>query len=215
MKVILITILILCGCNAHAIDKVNHLSIGLDLSQFYYFTNFKPRFNGAVIAQYKPCRFLAFNASCFINNIQDERRFGYSQLKDYENHGTCFKGGFDGSVRISRNREFRAFMGLQAAAVSFRESGRFELDNGYWGHHQSVFSTPSRTYGVGELNMGLQFMRKKWIFRPQFYMFLAKDDKKVSYHNDVNDGYRSPFVPGYGYNRRGVNFILMYSLGDE
>lgn len=208
-------ILMLYCFNANAIDKVHQLSVGLDLSQFYYLTNIKPGFNAAVFGQYKPFRFLSLHASCFINNISDERRYGYSQLKDYENHGMCLKAGFDGSLRISRNRDFRAFMGLQFGAISFRESGRFELDNGYWDSHHYVFSTPSRAYQVAEFNIGLQYTKKNWIFRPQFYMFLAKDDKRVSYHNEIADGYYSPFVPGYGYQRKGVNFILMYRFNQE
>jgi len=198
--------------NCHAIDKLNQLSLGIDLSQFNYYFNKKTGFNAAIVGQYKPYRFLGLNASCFINHIDDERKMGYPQLYDFKARGMCFKAGFDGSMRISRNRQLRAFMGLQLGVISFRESGRFVLENNYWGAHHYVFSSPYRTYQVAEFNAGLQFTKNKWTFRPQFYCFLGKEDKKVSYHNDIVEGYKSPFVPGYGYNRRGVNFIVMYRL---
>jgi hypothetical protein len=212
MKKLMVLLFICPAFSSFGFDKISQAYLGLDLSQFNYMVSKKAAFNAGLFGQYKPFSFLSLNASMIVNNVYEERGQGYSQLEDYESHGFCFKAGFDLSLRISRNRKSRAFWGYNGAVINSRESGRFVLDNLYWSPHNYGYQLPSRTFYAAEWVLGFQFEGRKLVFRPQFYGLFNVHDKKISYNDEVAQGYRSPFIPGFGYVRGGINFILMYRL---
>lgn len=186
---------------------------GIDLSQFVYFTGpNKKGFNGGAFYQFQPFRFLAFNASGFVNNVYWQRNQGYAELVDYESHGLAVKAGLELSLRLSRSKNSRLFFGYQEAMISYRESGRFFVDGLYWGVHERAFNLPARTYLATEWIFGFEFCKDKWIFRPQFYGMFADHDARISSHDEVVTGYKSPFIPGFGFIRGGVNLLLLYKL---
>ncbi len=186
---------------------------GIDLSQLNYLvTTKKQGFNAGLFYQYQPFRFLSLNASVFSNHVFTKRRQGYRELVAYESRGTCFKLGFDVSLRLNRNKSTRVFWGYQKGLIHGRESGRFFAGNQYWGDHNFEYATKARNYLVTEWIFGFQFGNRNLVFRPQFYGMFAKDDDRISKRHDIVENYHSPFIPGYGFIRGGINFLLLYRL---
>jgi hypothetical protein len=195
------------------VPKARQLNVGLDLSQFSYLLDQKKKeLNVGIFAQYKPYYLLGFNTSLIYNHVRSPRSNGYKNLEDYHSRGTCLKLGFDLSIRLSRRkRDTRGFIGYQACLVGYKESGRFEIDN-YWGKYTSDFETRWRTGYAGEVIFGFQFLKGRWLLRPQVYIVFDNNDRRISRNDAVLNGYSSPFVPGFGYRRGGLNFILVCKL---
>jgi len=199
--------------SAQVFEKTNSLNLGVDISPLNYMVSERKRaFNTGFFAQFKPYRFLSFNSSFFIHHVEDVRGQGYPNLTHYASQGHCAKLGFDISLRLNRKKTSRLFMGYQKAWVNYKESGNFILDNGYWGHHEKIFNTGYRDYLVTEFIAGFQFENKHWVFRPQVYNIFFKDDRKISYHDNIVQGYRSPFIPGFGFKRGGINLLFLYKI---
>lgn len=199
--------------------RINQLNVGLDLSQFNYFVGpNKKGFNGSAMAQYKPYYFLGFSASCFYNNVRFQRDQGYRDLLEYDCSGIGTKLGTELSLSLSRKkRDNRMFLGYQVAFVQFRESGLFVKQEQYWGNYYHGFNSKSKQFVANEIIGGFQFSKGKFKIRTQFYGIFFADDSRVSYDHDIIQGYRSPFLPGYGFKRGGLNLFLLYSfwLGND
>ena len=215
-KLFLILFLFIClqGYSQQMFEKINMWHAGIDVGQFTYLvTTEKKGFNAAVTGQYKPFYFLALNSSFTYNDINRLRRNGYDKLVEYHSRGACLKLGFDVSVRLSRKeRNTRAFIGCQFLHTIYSESGRFQIEN-YWGDHIRTFEVKDRYINAGEIILGFQFAKKRWLLRPQFYFINLKDDIKFSNNDEIVKGYYSPFIPGFGFNRGGLNLIFAYRIG--
>jgi hypothetical protein len=208
---------ILGDCRAYADSssspKIRQLNVGLDLAQFnYYLDTHKTGFNAGGFAQYKPYYFLGLNAALVYNNVHTTRSNGYFNLKSYNSRGICLKLGFDASVRLSRRkRDTRALIGFQSDLVAYKESGSFVIEN-YWGNHINTFETRTRLVRVTEINFGFQFLFGRCILRPQVYSIFGMDDESASRNESVMRNYSSPFIPGLGFRRGGLNLLLVYTL---
>ncbi|MES2618524.1 MAG: hypothetical protein V4613_11640 [Bacteroidota bacterium] len=189
-------------------------SLGLDISQFNYLIGTGSKgFNAGVCGQYQPYRFLSINTSLMHNSVNYQRGKWYDRLEKYHSEGVCFKLGFDLSVKISKGeKNTRAFFGYQGMITRYKESGQFEIDN-YWGKYTNTYETKIRQKLAREVIFGLQYNKKQWIIRPQIFSIFAMDDIRISPNDDIVKGYKSPFIPGFGFRRGGINLIVMYRLG--
>jgi hypothetical protein len=195
---------------------IQQFNAGIDLAQFTYNLHPETRgLNAGLFAQYKPFYFLGFHANLIYNNVRSQGSQDYYNLFDYQSRGTCLKLGSDLSLRLGvRRRDTRAFIGGQVSLVRYEESGRFQWEN-YWGEHDQPFNTGFSTAVAGEFLCGLQFQMKKCIFRTQFYIVSNPDNRYISSNDSVLEGYKSPFIPGLGYWRRGLNLVLLYKFLPE
>ncbi len=195
--------------------RINQWRIGADLSQFYYvFGAGKTDVNASICGQYKPFYFLSLNSSFIYNSVNNQMGKGYINLNDYHCNGASIKLGFDLSIKISRdNKNTRAFIGIHGLYTRYRESGNFEIDN-YWGKHVKMLETNPRHGFAKEFVFGIQFSKKRWSVRPQIYAIYVRDDQRISRNDNIAYEYYSPFVPGFGYDRVGLNLILFYNLGN-
>jgi hypothetical protein len=196
--------------------KINQFYIGADLSQFTYIKH--SAFNAGIAAQYKPFYFLSLNSALGYNNVSRFRAVKYRNMVEYNSRGGFLKLGFDLSLRLSKeNRNNRIFIGFQTMLIDFKESGRFEIKN-YWDTVSIPFKAEPRVAIANEIIFGFQASYKRWLIRPQFYVTLENDDKRVSYNDKASmgyfdkflTGYRSPFIPGFGFRRGGLNMLVMY-----
>jgi len=190
-------------------------SAGIDLSQFnYMLSQEKLNLHIAGSVQYKPVYFFTINTVFGYNNTRDERGQGYAELEKYNSKGGYAKLGFDLSLGISpRYQNKRLFFGYQWGFLRFSESGEFVKKNPYWSDFKYPFIRDVKNYSAGEFVFGYQWISRIWGLRIQGYGMTLKSDNRISNDNSVVNGYRSPFIPGYGYSRGGVNLILLYRLG--
>lgn len=217
-KSILFTLLII-GHNVKALSpfqKSNEWSAGLDISQFNYFINpGKKGLNMGIIGQYRPYRFLSLNGALIRNYTGAQRGQAIGYLNEYISKGSCIKLGFDVSLKIGKSPHgTRLFFGYQGMAIRYNEAGRFEKTN-YWGTYTQNFETETKTVFAREVIFGLQFRSGRITIRPQVYSIFLKDDIRISHDNTIVEGYKSPFVPGLGFRRSGLNFIMLYRFGQD
>lgn len=216
MRNLLASIIFLYYIPAYALSapfKLNQWNIGTDLSQaLYIFGTGKKDFNASFCAQYKPFYFLSINTSLSHNSVNNQMGKGYLNLQDYHCRGISSKLGFDLSLGLSKvNKKTRIFIGLQGVFTRYSESGRFEIEN-YWGTHVKPLEMGIRKGLASEIIIGVQFSAKRWLVRPQFYAINIRDAKRISGNDKFITKYKSPFVPGFGYDRMGLNLIVLYSL---
>lgn len=190
-------------------------SVGTDLSQFnYYVTGQKQGLNFATQLQYKPFRFLTFNNVLGYNEVNDERGQGFVSLNQYNSKGAYVKLGFDVSLGIARYKpNNRFFIGYQWGYLRFSESGVFQMGNLYWSNFNLPYTRQKASYSAHEFIFGYQWIKDNWGIRIQGYAMHDKPNAKISKPNGIIDGYKSPFIPGYGYRRGGVNVILLFPIG--
>ncbi|MEZ4804498.1 MAG: hypothetical protein R2852_03165 [Bacteroidia bacterium] len=195
-------------------NKSNILAVGLDLSQFNYMIEKKPSaMNFATSVHYKPFYFLSLNGAIGYNKTHSQREQGYSELIEYESKGSFAKFGFDLSLGLSkRYLDKRIFIGYQWSSLNFHESGIFERRNLYWSDLHIPYKRENHKFNAGELVLGYKAMKFRWGYRIQIYSMSSNKDIQISRSESPVSNFRSPFLPGYGYHRSGINFILMYRL---
>lgn len=194
--------------NALKIQTLNAHYFGIDISQFnYYFGAGKKGFNMGICHSYKPLHFLSFNSSLTYNNVHYQHKKGYYNLTQYNSKGVCLKLGTDLSLRLSPSRKTRAFIGCQYGLLNFKESGVFTMPN-YWGTYDHYYQTKAKFYSAWEIIWGLKFNIKKVHIKMQLYSLFEYFDPLISYHDEVVEGYQTPFIPGYGFRRGGLNLIV-------
>ncbi len=193
------------------IPLVHHHFLGFDMAQFNYLVNDHPRtLHFGVNYQYRPVRFLSLNSALIYNHVNFVRKNEYRNLYDYNSKGLCFKYGYDFSVGITRDKRTRLFIGQQFGVLRYKESGNIDLNTVIWGNlnYQESFSQQHKTYHASELILGLKTNVKKVHLIFQFYIMSNNSDKKVSSHDEIAEGYKSIFLPGYGFRRNGLNLVI-------
>ena len=184
---------------------------GVDMCQFGYLAGGRPMLsNYAIMYQYRAFRFFNINASFFSNNVHTKPVGNYVEMTEYASRGLCFKLGGQFNLRLSRNKASRIFLGYQGALIHYQETGNFAINQLYWGNHKYSFDKKYPNQFAMEYIIGFQFGRERIVFQPQIYAMFDRHIRKVSSHNEVLDGYRSPFIPGFGYKKAGLNFLILY-----
>lgn len=187
--------------------------VGLDICQFNYLAGGSPRLaNYAVMYQYRAFRFFNINASFFANNVHTKPAHNYVEMTEYASRGSCLKLGGQFNLRLSRNKASRIFLGYQGALIHYHETGSFLINRLYWGNHEYRFDKKYPNQLALEYIIGFQFGSERLVFQPQFYAMFDQHIRRVASHNEVLDGYRSPFIPGFGYRKAGINFLVLYRL---
>lgn len=198
------------------LENINHLGLGLDLSQFnYYVSSGKIGPNLGVVGYFKPFNFVSLNGGVYVNDINEQRGNGYSNLSDYRSVGTCFKIGPELSLRVLKNKGHRRLTwGYNYSLVSFRESGHFKIKEDYWGDHNYFFKTPNRSINLWEYTLGYQFTKERITVKTQVYAIFDSSDRKLREKNNNVEVYDPVFVPGYGFVRGGLNLNVYYRLSN-
>jgi hypothetical protein len=193
------------------IPLVHHHFLGFDVAQFNYLVNDHPKtLNFGINYQYRPVRFFSLNAALIYNHVNFVRKNEYRNLYDYNSKGFCFKYGYDFSVGITRDKRTRLFIGQQFGVLSYKETGDIDLNTLIWGNlnYQESFSQKHSPSHASELVLGLKTNVRKVHLIFQFYMMSNKSDDRVSSHDKIAEGYKSIFLPGYGFRRNGLNLVI-------
>jgi hypothetical protein len=190
------------------IPLVHQHMIGVDLAQLnYYVGPNDDNFNFGINYQYQPVRFLSINSALIYNHVNYQRSKYYNNLYNYNSKGVCFKLGYDVSLSLSKDKKTRLFIGHQLGFVNYKETGEIIVKN-QWGDYHQQFSYQHKTKHATEIILGIKTHIKKVQLIFQFYSMFLPSDKRVSTHDKIASGYRSVFIPGYGFKRGGLNLIL-------
>lgn len=198
------------------LEPLNTLNVGVDFSQVLYYVSSKGTgVNLGVSAQYKPYNFVELNASIISNHVRKQGGIRHYNAFEYYSKGYCVKIGATLSARISQKyRTKRIFLGWNTAFASIEEKGSFSFPDLYWSPYVFNIESKRSFIGLDEIVCGLQFPIKKTLLKIQLYSILAKDEARISYiKNDQIGRFYSPFIPGFGYRRGGLNLMLLFPIG--
>jgi hypothetical protein len=190
------------------IPLVHQHLFGVDLAQLnYYAGSNEKNFNFGINYQYRPVRFLSLNTALIYNHVNYQRSNQYQNIYDYNSKGICFKLGYDVSLGLSNDKKTRLFIGHQLGILNFKETGDIKIKN-FWGDYNKYFFNKPKTSHATEIIVGVKTNIKKAHLIFQFYSMFLPSDSRVSTQDEIAYGYKSIFLPGYGFKRGGLNLIL-------
>lgn len=200
------------------IDSSKQVLLGVDLTQWTYFVSpHKTGLNIGLCGQYKILKQLSLSSALYFNDVSNSRGNGYINMSDYRSRGYCIKLGVQTGVKLYKTARSRHSLvtSLSYGRVNFRESGVLNTRSKYWGDDVKIFSTSAKIADCMEWAFGYEFTGVKRSFKFQYYtMFMAYDSKEIV-DNSIAAGYRSVFLPGYGFYKMGLNCIYSFNLASQ
>ena len=196
-------------------NKSRKYGLGMDLVQpFYMLDSRKNGLNCAFAGMYKPYNFLSLNASVFYNQINYDKKSAYRNLSDYSSIGTCFKLGPELSLKVGRRKKIvrRLGWGYNYGLLNFREKAHIVIHDPVWGDYDVDFKTPQKRFGVWEYYFNYQLEVKTWMLKFQVFGLFNSSSRNINDNTRMFSDYKSIFVPGYGYNRGGINLFVYYKF---
>jgi len=200
------------------IDSSKQILVGMDLTQLTYFVSpHRTGLNIGLNGQYKLLKQLTATTAFYFNDVSNSRGHGYINMSDYKSRGYCLKLGVQTGVKLYSAPRSRhsLIVGLNYGKSSFRESGIMVTRSKYWGDYYVPFNTSAKEADCLEMTMGYEFVGVKRSFKVQFYTMYLADDNKGVIDDTVAVGYRTVFLPGYGYNKMGLNCIYSFNLASQ
>ncbi len=196
------------------ITPIHAFGIGAELIEPISMFSPMNRPNFALGGYYKPYRFATLNASFFYNKQSWESNSKSAGMTKYTFRGSCYKIGPELSIGIRPMNKYKKRIGLayNICFLNFMEEAHIIFREPVWGNLEKDFKTPYKKFVALEYDFTYQIESKRWLYKFQIYTMFNNSSRKISNEQQLIEGHKAEYVPGFSSGRGGVNFFVYFKL---